>query len=259
VLPGVDGHRQALELLEGFEGKYPEASDLIGRVLRARIIAYEGLGWLAQAEQEIPRYVQSDPERAAATLQALFEAKTAEVERLRKLGRRGEAQRKTQSALLLAEQIYAWARRPGAGLADRDRSALALQLAEARLAAGQLQAALDLFKTLSDDPDLAASGAHTARLLLGLADTLIGLERYADALPHCNRLFRQTDKNTPLWWRALLGDLQCRTELGHDPAAIIRVIEQHRFLYRGRLGGTQVEGRFQALLERNRRRLETGR
>ncbi len=258
VLPGVDRLQQALDTLEGFEQEYARATDLIGRVLRARIIAYEGLGRLDQAAQEIPRYIESDPQHAAATLQALFEATRSEVDKLRELGREQAAQRKTQSALLLAEQIHAWAANPSTTVSDAERSALKLQLAEACAAAGQLERAHSLFNELLPEAEHRPREAASVRAVVGLADTLFALQRYAEALPHYNGLYSRIERSTPIWWRALLGDLACRTELGQPPADVIRAIKQHRFLYPGQPEDKQLQRRLEALLQRNRQRLEAG-
>ncbi|MFQ5490238.1 MAG: hypothetical protein ACE5GE_05905 [Phycisphaerae bacterium] len=256
VLPRVNKFRPALEALDGFEERHPQAADLIGRVLRVRIIAYEGLGLLDQAEQEIPRFIDSDPTGAGATLQALFDAINAEISALRRSGRTGDADRKAQSALLLAEQLDRWADRPESALSTDDHHALKVQLADACLAAGRLDRALTLYQALRSH---RAEDARASRITFGLAETLAKLGRHDQALPLYNRLYRRLQPDTPLWWEALLGDLTCRSELGQDPDGIVKAIEQRRFLYRNRLGGPELRPKFQALLEQNRRAADSAR
>lgn len=251
ALPGLDRHREILEVLDGFEQQHPDCPDLIGRVLRVRIIAYEALGRLEEATRAIPQYIESDPTNAGAILQGLFDAAAGEIERLRQAGREDHAQRKAEAALLLARQIDAWAQTPAARLADQDRYALRLQLAEAHLAAGRFHDARRLFQQClefegdSSEPPVA----EDARAIFGLAEACFQLQRYADALPLYNRICRATQPTSTLWWRALLGDLKCRTELDHDPNDVIRVIRQQRFLHPD-LGGPQLRAQFEALLQR---------
>ncbi|HUU83053.1 MAG TPA: tetratricopeptide repeat protein [Phycisphaerae bacterium] len=254
ALPGVERHREVLETLDGFEQNHPQSPDLIGRVLRVRIIAYEALGRLEEAAQAIPRYIESDPAHAGATLQGLFDAAAAEIERLRQAGRPEQARRKAEAALLVAQQIDAWAQTPAARLSERNRYALRLQLAEAHLAAGRHQDARRLFEQcIQRRADIAdEAGAEDARAIFGLAQACFELQRYDDALPLYNRIFRQAQPTTALWWRALLGDLKCRAELGEDPQDLIRVIRQQRFLHPD-LGGPQLQAEFEALLQDQQR------
>ncbi len=257
VLPKIDRYNQALEALDGFEEAHPAASDLVGRVLRVRIIAYQGLGWLDEAEREIPRYIASDPARAGATLQSLFDAGMDEIQRLRETGRESEARSKARAALLLAEQIEAWATAPSAQIGAPERVELNLQLAEVSLAAGKADQARELFRALKRRRSLPADSS--ARATLGLAEAQFALGEFEASLSGFNELFKQLEKNTPSWWRALLGDLKSRTALEHDPGELIKVIEQHRYLYRSNLGGAHLEAQFQVLLDQNRDRLANSR
>ena len=102
---GQEQSPKALARLEGFEQRYPEQSRLIGRVLRVRIIAYEHLDRLADAERTLPEYVRSDPDNAGPTLQALFESMREDIERSagRAVGRDGPAEGGVRAALGAAD------------------------------------------------------------------------------------------------------------------------------------------------------------
>ena len=258
VLPGVERNSQALEVLEGFEQRYADSAELVGRVLRVRVIAYQALGRLSEAEQAIPKYVESDPASAGATLQGLFNALSDEVERLRRAGREEQARDKAESALLLAREIEAWARQPASGMSPRERRALRVQLARAHLDAGNPAQARRLFAECLDAESAPGgeSTADTAGVVFGLAEALFQLGHYSEALPLYNRLCRKLPPATPLWWQVLLGDLRCRTELSQDPAGVVQVIRQHRFLH-PEMGGAELRARFDALLEQNQKLAET--
>jgi hypothetical protein len=58
-------------------------------------------------------------------------------------------------------------------------------------------------------------------------------------------------------WRALLRDLECRTELGEPPGGIIQVIRQRESMGSD-LGGPAFADKFRSLLTRNERRLQEG-
>lgn len=258
LLPGAERFEGALERLKEFEQQYPDVTDAVGRVLRVRIIAYEALGQLAEAQREIQRYVASDPERAGPTLQSLFETVRGEIDRLQAAGRSADASKKAADALVLAQEIYDWSATSTAAMTDQDRNLLRLQLAEATLMAGRAEEALRHFEALREWADRSADPlGKDARVVFGVAEAHFQLKRFSQALPYYNRVYQQADANTPLWWRALLGDLSCRSELEQEPEGIVRAIKQHRYLYRGEMGGPLMEARFDALLKTNQERLAT--
>lgn len=253
--PGAGDPQRALAQLDGFEERYPQESGLIGRVLRARIIAFEATGKLAEAEQAVPRYIASAPLQAGITLQALFDAIWAEVARSRASGRDAEATAKAKSALLFAEQLYRWAQSHTDTMTPPQLNALRLQLAEARLEAGDPAEALPLLNQAEEfDRQQSPDGkAHDPRVLMAMAETLARLKRYGEALPIFNRTYTESAVDAPHRFKALLGDLRCRTELGEDPAGIIEVIRQQRFLSPD-MGGEALKRQFAELQERNEAR-----
>jgi len=252
VLPGVDRFADSLHILEGFEQRHAETAVLIGRVLRVRIIAYQALGQLEEAEQTIPKYLASDPAEAGATLQALFDAINQDIARLRKAGRLDQVKAKADSALLLARKLCDWSQEPAAKVPERQRYALRVQLAEAYLAASQPEQAREAFAQCTTAASSRGDGRSVgdARVTLGLAESLFALGRYAEALPLYSRLCHELEPVSEVWWRALLGDLRCRTETGQDPGGVVQVIRQHRFLH-PEMGGSDLRAEFEALLQRN--------
>ncbi|MFH0982475.1 MAG: hypothetical protein V2A79_13195 [Planctomycetota bacterium] len=254
---GKEQSPKALARLEGFEQRYPQQSRLLGRVLRVRIITYEHLGRLEDAEQTLPEYIGSDPENAGATLQALFESIREDVDRLRRRGRDAEADRKAASALLLARQIHAWASADPSRARPEQKHALHSQLAQALLQAKQYPEAERAFAAyLAADLQRRPDGAHgDIRAVYGHAESLYQLRQYEPALPLFHRVGETLPAGDPLWFEALLRDLQCRTELGHPPEGIIQVIRQQKFLHDD-LGGPELRRRFEDLLHRNEKRME---
>jgi len=247
VLSGVNEPDAALKLLDGFEQRYGGGGGLLGRVLRTRIVAFEAAGRLDDARAAVPRFMNSAPNEAGPTLQALFDANWTEVKRLRRDGRFEEARDKAESALLFAQQLDDWAKSGTSTLDATQRQYVRLQLAEAKLEAGRIAEARAMFESLADKmPD-------DPRILIGMAEVMYRSGRYDEALKRYNRLYQMLPANDEQRFMALLRDLQCRTELGNDPEGIIKAIKQHRFLSPD-LGGEQIRAQFIALLERNEAR-----
>ncbi|MCB9850784.1 MAG: hypothetical protein H6817_08775 [Phycisphaerales bacterium] len=255
LVPGNLHADDALRLLDDFEKRYPEQQYLIGRVLRARIIAYDATGRIADAERAVPQFIASAPDQAGATLQTLYESTWAEAAKYRNQGDAATALAKAKSALLFADELYKWATSPAASVTDAQVHALRLQLAETHLAAGNPAQCLELIdKVRAHDAEQSPDGkAHDPRVLMTTARALFALKRYNEALPLFNRTFQEAPADAPHRFEALLGDLQCRTELGEDPAGIISVIRQYRFLAPD-LGGEALKQQFVELQERNEAR-----
>jgi len=249
VGPSIGRYAEALELLAGFEADLARDRELSARVWRVRLTAYQELGRLDEAARAIPAFLAADPADAGPTLQTLFAAVAADV-RPASFGTLDEPlRRKAELALMLAEQIHTWAVAPSTQISDAKRRAVVVQLAEASLWANQNQRAWELFNGLHADPE----GAQDRRVVFGLAEALFRLERYAEALDIFNELAGALAPDDVLRWRALLRDLQCRDRLGHDPAGIIKVIEQQKYLF-PQMGGSDLAPLFDKLLHDAKRR-----
>ncbi len=255
VVPGVNRWERALETLADFEQRYADASDLIGRVLRVRMIALESSGRAEEASQLIPRYVANDPNGAVPTLQGLFDSLNEEIDRDWRAGREERALARASSAVAIAEGMYEVARGQGERFNRGAIYALRLQLVEALLEAGSYQRAGVLAEEcLTEDAERRADGeARDSRAIVARAEAHYQLGEYAEALPLFNQFFRGTQPGEREWWKALLRDLQCRTELGADPGQIIQVIQQRKYLDRD-MGGAELRRKFNALLTANERR-----
>ncbi|MCK4660078.1 MAG: hypothetical protein KAV82_11200 [Phycisphaerae bacterium] len=256
---GKDRAFKALGFLEGFEQRYPGQRHLLGRVLRTRIIAYEHLGRLDDAEKILPDYIRSDPEHAGATLQALFESIREDIARLQRRGRQKAADRKAASALLLARQIHRWASGDPSRVGPEQKYAIDVQLAQALLQARRYAEAERAFAAClaADVKRNPNGGSNDLRAVTGHAESLYHLGRHEEALPLFYRLCQRLPSGEAMWFRALLRDLQCRTQLGHPPEGIIKVIRQQKFLHND-MGGPELHHQFDALLHRNENRMPAG-
>jgi len=258
ALRGVDRWDKALDSLSDFETRHPDDPALIGRVLRTRMIALDGLGRHDEAAALIPTYMQSDPSGAAATLQSLFEILNGEIERDRLAGRDQQARDRARAAFRIAEGLYALGADQSDLFGPQARYALRLQLAESALQTGDYPRAGDLFRQCCrEDAERHEDGQpRDTRAIRGAAEALFQLRRFDEALPLFNRLFQSLPRGQRPWWEALLRDLQCRTELGQEAKPIIKSIQQQKF-FDERMGGSDLRRDFDALLTANERRLES--
>jgi tetratricopeptide (TPR) repeat protein len=256
IVPRIDRPAQAIELLSNFEQDYPEEPLLWGRVWRVRLLGYEALGQLEEATRAIPAYVAAAPDSAGPTLRGLYAAMIADVDKLRAAGNEGPAQQKAEVALLLAEQLNAWAETNDATTASVDRRELRVQLAEANLQAGRYERARVLFDECASPQDGVALSANETdlRVAFGQAESLFRLGQFAEALPKFNRLATGLTPTHPIRWKSLLRDLECRSALGEPAAGIIKVIEQQKYLH-PELGGTALAAEFERVRRDNERRL----
>ncbi len=255
ILPSVGKYREAVDLLSGFEKKFPKAGTLSGRLWRVRLLSFESLGELEHVARSIPEYVASDSRGAGETLQSLHDATIGEFHRLREMGEIVASRNKAMTALTLSQQLSAWVKSHGSSVSPAGKRLIALQLAEANLYAGDVDRANELFGILSPEGVAIASELTNveARTLFGKAEALRLRGDCGRALLIFNRLATGLSPKLPLRWEALLGDLQCRTTLLEDARGMVKVIEQQAYLY-PEMGGAVLAKRFVELLNQNRER-----
>jgi tetratricopeptide (TPR) repeat protein len=249
VLPDVERYAAALELMAGFETDVAGERELAARVWRLRLTAYQKLGRLNEAARAIPAYLAADPGDAGPTLQTLFLTVADDVRRASFDVMDDDIAGKAELLLMLARHIHDWAESPSSRVTETQLRAVKIQLAEANLWAGHYEEAWQHFLQLRAD----GQSRQDQRVVYGCAETLFHLGRFEEALAEFNRLATGLAPSDPLRWRALLRDLQCRNALEHEPAGIIKVIEQQKYLYPD-LGGPELAPQFERLLRENQRR-----
>jgi TolA-binding protein len=144
--PRVAQYQDALDLLEGFEQRYP-SSPQIGRVLAVRISACRGLGQFDRAARVVDQFLRTvPPGQAGGTLAVVARGMQAEVERLEERGDRAAARKLASQSIRTFEQLENWV------LGDPDRAehvdSVWYGLARMRYLAGQHQQARELVAEL---------------------------------------------------------------------------------------------------------------
>lgn len=146
VSPGVERHQRALELLAGFEQRYPDSPEL-GRVLAARIEAYRGLRQPQRAAEVVAEFLHAvSPEQAGPTLATVARGLEEEVERLEREGKTDAARQLATQALATFEQLQAWVEADPARVDHRE--AVWYGLARMNHLAGRYQDAATLVRRL---------------------------------------------------------------------------------------------------------------
>jgi hypothetical protein len=227
--PPLNDYAGALKILQGFDDRYAAYRDLVGRSMRLRIVALQGLNQLDQARQLIPDYLKRDPENAGATLSALLTSMQQEVVRLRERRDAAGADKAAAEAVDLARWLYKWTQENSQRLKPDDLLGIRTQVAQALLEAGEYVQARDLFQQCHDE-DAARSANKEAShgpTLMGLAESyyLIGRQEALDGQYDKSRqdlavaqqrfmaVWRRAEPRTPLWWQALLRALEVPVEL----------------------------------------------
>jgi len=245
----------ALDVLTDFETRFADQPELIGRALRIRIVAHQQLGQLTDAAALIRPYLARHPRDAGGVLQGLLDAMNAAAARPG-TARPDKARALAEQRLELAEQLYAWAQEHPDRLGQSGLLPFRLQLAQAYLDAGQAEAALQLFTACCREDATRHPDArpHSAAALFGKAQALFELGRHAAAQELFYDLWMQSAPYSPLWWRALLGSLECHTRMGTDPRMILQSIAQQRATHPD-LGGPDLWARFEQIEQLCRQRI----
>ncbi len=226
--PPLQDYQATMKTLAGFEDRYGRYRDLIGRSMRLKIVALQGLDRLDQAKQLIPDYVRRDPENAGATLGALLTSMRQEVERARQRDQDKAARKAAAESVELAVWLYRWARVNRQRVKPDELFAIRVQLAQAYLEAGQYEPALKLFQECFEQDKARSSEGEPSHgpTLIGLAESHYRLaqqaakagqyDRAAEGFQTASRRFmvvwQRTERHTPLWWRAFVRGLQVPVE-----------------------------------------------
>jgi tetratricopeptide (TPR) repeat protein len=245
----------ALEQMRGFTDRYPGRQALIGSALRVRILAHQGLGQFQAAADIVDEFLNQSPDGAGGVIASLLASMRDEVIRRRE----GEQVGASTELVALADRLWRWVERQGAGVPVDERLAVRSMLADAHLLAGQAAKALVLFDAcIEEDAKRMPDGRAThGPSLLGRAEALRKLERYDEAVKGYNEVWRRTEERSRLWWQALAGSLACHTQLETDPETILTSIAQHRH-GDPQMGGPRLKAEFDRIESVNRRRRAGG-
>lgn len=238
VLNRATAHpEEALELLDDFRGQYAHCAELQGPAQRERIEALLQLRRITAAREAIEEFVKTDPKLAGPVLAGLIEALQKEASILAEADDMRELRKLSEETAKLTASLLDWSREHPGNLSEADRLTIRIWRAQSLLNTDQPGPARELFAELSEattqpSQDVAPTPAHT-EVRLGLADSLRMLGQSREALPIYAGIYRTAEEESPFWWHALAGSLQCHTLLDSDPRAIVQAIRQRKHLTPG--------------------------
>ena len=194
--------------------------------MRERIVALRQLKRMSEARRVVEQYLKADPEQSGPVMIRLLEAMHAEIETADDRGDQQAVREVASEAAELARSLMEWSDARPSRLPPRDRLTIAVWCAAATLHAGRPDESVKLFDACSS---LAVSVPDEHKLQdieirLGRAESLLAAGEAADALSIFALLGKELSEESPAWWRAFAGQLQCHAALGHDSAGILRAI-----------------------------------
>lgn len=248
VARGVDRPEQALTLLADFETRFPD-SEHVGRVLAARIAAYQGLGKTAEAAEVVRQFLDAvPPEAAGKVVGGVAAGMLREIDRLAGEGADDEASAMASQALPMFRQLE--------GLIASDASRAAqlpgVRFALARLLnlAGDSEEALALLdKLIRSEPRNGLFQFERARALGGIADRSGADEARQAAVAAWGAILRDPalrSASPERYWEARAAQWALLAALG-DAEGVARAIRQER-AWTPELGGPPWRERIEALL-----------
>jgi len=136
----------------------------------------------------------------------------------------------------------------GNQIGARDRLVIRVWRAWALLQADKAADALKAFNLCLRDGQaiLADDEPLRTEVQLGQAEALAGRGRFLEALPVFAEVWNRTAEESPQWWRAFVGQLDCHARLERDADQIRQSIQQRRYLSSD-LGGPRWKRRIEAI------------
>ena len=181
-------HAAVLELLDGFETRYPDAKELQFRALELRLVARIGSGELDRAGSDLDAFIRhgADAERRRTLIRLGRELATQ--------AESGPAERRAQ-ALALARNVYTALANETGEASDR------LMLADLELRAGDTAAARRHYEeVLAHDPGSAEALRGAARAAAAAGDP-------AGALGYWRKVVEASTEGGTAWYEARLAQV----------------------------------------------------
>ena len=220
-------HVAVVELLDGFEKRYPDARDMHARAVELRLGARVAAGQLDGAERDLDTFLaaRGDETDRRRTLSRLARDLATRAER------GPEAERAV--ALALARKVYAPLVQATGDPRDR------IMLADLELRAGDAASARRLYE------EVLARDAGSAEALRGAARAAAALGERDRALGYWRAVLESSTAGGTAWYEARLAQVTLLAEDGRKAQAceLLRAA-------RGRAtsaGGDQLEGRLRAM------------
>ena len=228
----IGGAAEASQALAEFETLYPACQNLLGPVLRQRILALRQLKQLGDARGMVDRYLAADPENAGSVMAGLLQAMHEEM--LAALDRADEsaASRVADEAAQLSRALLEWSTaRPGR-MSPSHLVVLHLWYAAALVQADRPVEAVAVLDQVppAARASLPADSATLIDLRLTRADALLANQQADQAAAIYGDVWQHSVEQSAPWWHAFIGSLRCHARLPGDTHQVLQSIRQQRYL-----------------------------
>lgn len=240
---------EALSVLGAPDSTTARCPEAVGPALRERIRALRQLRRMAEARKVVEELLQADTDQAGPVMAGLLEAIGHEVESALDHGQVATAASVAAEGAQLAASLQLWAEQHPDRVTPVEQFAIRLRGAWCLLQAGRLPDALRAYDACWRAITSETEGLRV-EVTLGRAECLVGQGQYQEALGIFSPMWQSALPQSPAWWRALAGSLQCHTRLGGDAGRIVQTIRQQRHLAPD-LGGPRWKRAFEALEAEN--------
>lgn len=250
--PAVAQHEEVIRVLQDFETRHAGCPAAVASALRERVSALRQLKRMGEARAAVEQFLAADPENAGPLMARLLDAMRDEISAAQDRGHSDAAKATAEEAASLAARLLEWAKAHPGRLSPAEMLTVSIWQARATLEAGHAREALTVYDRAGKAPPdlLPADSAPAVEIRLGRAECLLALEKPAEALPVFNELLSAVPEQSPNWWRAYVGTLECHTRLKQAPEQIVQSIRQQRRLFPD-LGGPRWARELQRIEEAN--------
>ena len=230
--PFIARPARTVEALADFEQRFAACPDRSGIVLNERIIALKRLQRLEEARHEVETLATQDRQRSGPVMIQLLETMRTEIDAAADRGQETHKRETAAEAVRVAEMLLTWMEDYPTPTLARDRLTVRVWRAQALLQAGRADEALIAYEECAQNEAelLETLPSLAAEVRLGRAECLAALQRWEEALPHFAAVRGQTPEESPFWWRAFVGQLECHRHLGSEAVPIVQAIRQRRYL-----------------------------
>lgn len=230
--PAMEAAERAVATVTGFEQRFEQCPELLGPVLRQRILGLRELKRLSEAHAVLDQYLAADPDRAGAVMAGLLQTMHDEILASRQRHDDATAAAIAAEAIQVGESLLAWAAERPERLSPMDRLVIRFWHASALCQSGRSDEALTPFHRMEQEARaiVPADSALLTAIRLGKADAMLESGQAARALAIYRAVWQSSPEHSDPWWHAFVGSLRCHARLQADPAEILQSIRQQRYL-----------------------------
>lgn len=230
--PAMDAAEEAVAMVSGFEQRFEQCPELLGPVLRQRILGLRELKRLSEAHEVLDQYLAADPDHAGAVMAGLLQTMHDEIIASRQRHDDAAAAAIAAEAVQVGQSLLAWAAGRPERLSQTDRLVIRFWHASALCQSGRSGEALAPFQRIEQEARaiVPADSPLLTAIQLGIADATLATGQTDEAMAIYRAIWQSAPEHSEPWWHAFVGSLRCHARLRADPAEVLQSIRQQRYL-----------------------------